>query len=89
MILRKKSIVLVRMEITVLEILGMPLECQFTILSKKYKGINLYAQPERNDRNGVVPDKIQLEFAQRYIYSGCYRAETWEEYCKRKGKIWN
>lgn len=56
---------------------------------KKYKGINLYAQPERNDRNGVVPDKMQLEFAQRYIYSGCYRTETWEEYCKRKGKIWN
>lgn len=35
---------------------------------KKYKGINLYAQPERNERLGVVPNKMQLEFAQRYIY---------------------
>lgn len=52
---------------------------------KKYKGINLYAQPERNERLGVIPNKMQLEFAQRYIYSGCYRQETWEEYCRRKG----
>ena len=51
---------------------------------KKYKGINLYAQPERNERLGVIPNKMQLEFAQRYIYGGCYRTETWEEYCKRK-----
>lgn len=51
---------------------------------KKYKGINLYAQAERNDRLGVIPNKLQLEFAQRYIYGGCYRTETWEEYCKRK-----
>lgn len=52
---------------------------------KKYKGINLYAQPERNERLGVIPNKLQLEFAQRYIYGGCYRTETWEEYCSRKG----
>ena len=51
---------------------------------KPYKGINLYAQPERNERLGVVPNKMQLEFAQRYIYGGCYRTETWEEYCRRK-----
>ena len=52
---------------------------------KKYKGINLYAQPERNERLGVIPNKMQLEFAQRYIYGGCYRTETWEEYCRRRG----
>jgi len=51
---------------------------------KRYRGINLYAQPERNGRLGISPGKMQMEFAQRYIYSGCYRKETWEEYCRRK-----
>lgn len=52
---------------------------------KAYKGINLYAQAERNERIGIMPNAEQLEFQQRYIYSGCYRTETWQEYCKRKG----
>lgn len=51
---------------------------------KCYKGINLYAQAERNEQMGIMPNQDQLEFAQRYIYSGCYRMETWKEYCKRK-----
>lgn len=52
---------------------------------KSYKGINLYAQSERNERLGITPDAAQLEFQQRYIYGGSYRTETWEEYCyKRK-----
>lgn len=51
---------------------------------KVYKGINLYAQAERNERLGVLPNKMQLEFQQRYVYGGSYRKETWEEYCKRK-----
>lgn len=51
---------------------------------KKYNGINLYAQAERNERLGVIPNKLQLEFAQRYIYGGCYRTEPWEYYCRRK-----
>lgn len=51
---------------------------------KKYKGINLYAQAERNERLGIIPNAAQLEFQQRYVYGGCYRTETWEEYCKRK-----
>ena len=51
---------------------------------REYKGINLYAQAERNERLGVIPNKMQLEFAQRYVYSGCYRTETWEGYCNRK-----
>lgn len=51
---------------------------------KKYKGINLYAQAERNERLGIIPNAAQMEFQQRYIYSGCYRTETWQEYCKRR-----
>lgn len=50
---------------------------------KGYKAINLYAQAERNERLGVVPNEGQLEFAQRYIYSGSYRVETWAKYCNR------
>lgn len=52
---------------------------------KKYKAINLYAQAERNERMGIIPNKLQLEFQNRYIYGGSYRNETWEEYCGRKG----
>lgn len=52
---------------------------------KGYKAINLYAQPERNERLGIRPNAGQLEFAQRYIYGGNYRGETWEEYCLRRG----
>lgn len=52
---------------------------------KKYVGINLYAQAERNERMGIAPNELQLEFQQRYMYSGCYRKETWEHYLKRKG----
>lgn len=51
---------------------------------KKYTAINLYAQAERNDRMGIIPNRLQLEFQQRYIYGGCFRRETWDEYCKRK-----
>ncbi|RKI90457.1 radical SAM protein [Parablautia intestinalis] len=54
---------------------------------KKYKGISLYAQAERNERLGILPNRMQLEFQQRYVYGGCYRKETWKEYCKRKGLI--
>lgn len=53
---------------------------------KQLKGINLYAQAERNVRKGIVPNKEQLEFAQRYVYSGKYRSETWQEYCQRKNE---
>lgn len=51
---------------------------------KQFHGINIYAQAERNERMGIMPNKAQLEFSQRYIYSGRYRAETWNEYCERK-----
>lgn len=51
---------------------------------KGYKAINLYAQAERNQRLGIMPNAAQLEFQQRYVYGGCYRAETWGEYCRRR-----
>ena len=50
---------------------------------KKHKNINLYAQAERNERMGIIPNKAQLDFQQRYVYSGKFRQETWEEYCNR------
>lgn len=56
---------------------------------KGYKAINLYAQAERNERLGILPNKAQLEFQQRYVYGGCYRGETWPEYCQRKGFRYN
>lgn len=45
--------------------------------------INIYAQAERNELLGIKPNKLQLEFAQRYVYGRCYKKETWNEYCKR------
>lgn len=55
---------------------------------KGYRGINLYAQAERNERLGILPDRAQLEFQQRYMYGGSYRRETWMEYCGRKAFRW-
>ena len=52
---------------------------------KGYKAINLYAQAERNERLGIMPNAAQLEFQQRYIYGGSYRTETWTKYCIRRG----
>jgi len=51
---------------------------------KKLKGISLYAQAERNPSKGILPNKAQLEFAQRYVYGRLYKRETWTEYCSRK-----
>ncbi len=34
---------------------------------KKFRGITIYAQAERNERIGIMPNKLQLKFAQRYI----------------------
>lgn len=56
---------------------------------KEYRAINLYAQAERNERLGIIPNKKQLEFQNRYIYGGSYRNETWKEYCERRGMKWN
>jgi hypothetical protein len=51
---------------------------------KHLKNITIYAQAERNERMGIVPNKLQLEFAQRYVYSGKFRKETWDEYVANK-----
>ena len=51
---------------------------------KKLGGITIYAQAERNSRLGIVPNREQLEFAQRYIYGGSWRQETWLEYCQKR-----
>lgn len=50
---------------------------------KSFPGINIYAQAERNSSMGIFPNKLQLEFAQRYIYGGFYRTHTWNQYLKR------
>lgn len=54
-------------------------------LNKINKNIHIYAQAERNEKKGIIPNKMQLEFAQRYVYGRSYRRENWEQYCKRRG----
>lgn len=49
------------------------------------KSFSLYAQAERN--KGIVPDRLQLEFAQRYVYGKCYKKENFKQYCDRHGMI--
>ena len=51
---------------------------------KKHKGIRLYAQAERNERMGIIPNKAQLEFANRYVYGGSFRKENWKEYVNKR-----
>jgi len=50
---------------------------------KKLGPVTIYAQAERNERQGIVPNKLQLEFAQRYVYGGRFRQESWEQYLER------
>lgn len=55
---------------------------------KKHETLTIYAQAERNESKGIVPNEIQKEFAQRYIFKGIYRKETWHEYqAKRKNNL--
>lgn len=49
---------------------------------KRLSGLNIYAQAERNEKLGIRPNQMQLEFAQRYVYSGRYRTKTWTEYLR-------
>ena len=58
-------------------------EERLRVLTSIYKNFNVYAQPERNEPKGIIPDKMQLEFAQRYVYSRCYKNETWRQYLER------
>jgi hypothetical protein len=50
---------------------------------KRLKGISLYAQPERNPRKGIMPNALQKEFSQRFVYGRCYLKESWPEYLNR------
>jgi len=54
-------------------------------LLKQHKKITIYAQAERNPSKGITPSRAQLEFAQRYVYGGAYRKETWSIYNQRRG----
>jgi len=63
------------------------LDAAFRVQSlQEIPNISLYAQAERNASKGIIPNKAQLEFAQRYIYGRIYRKETWREYCQRGAK---
>lgn len=50
-------------------------------------GVVIYAQAEQNKTLGIIPNKLQKEFAQRYVYGRSYKKETWFEYCERLGLI--
>lgn len=54
---------------------------------KRLGNITIYAQAERNERQGIMPNKMQLEFAQRYVYSGRYRLESWAQYLERHKEL--
>lgn len=54
---------------------------------KTLRGITIYAQAERNESMGITPNKLQREFASRYVYGGKFRSMTWTEYAKGKGLI--
>lgn len=54
---------------------------------KTLKGITIYAQAERNERLGIKPNKLQLEFAQRYIYGGSFRKKSWSEYVQERNLL--
>jgi len=51
---------------------------------KRLTGIRLYAQAERNERKGIIPNPIQKEFAGRYIYGRTYNNESWPEYLEKR-----
>lgn len=52
---------------------------------RELHNVSLYAQAERNEAKGIIPNRAQLEFAQRYVYGRCYKRETWRAYCGRYG----
>lgn len=54
---------------------------------KPLRGLTIYAQPERNESMGITPNKLQREFAHRYIYSGKFRSVTWNDYARDMGLI--
>lgn len=62
-------------------------EYRVRTLHSMFKSINIYAQAERNEGKGIIPNKMQLTFAQKYVYSRIYKKETWDCYCARHGLL--
>ncbi len=54
---------------------------------KKLRGITIYAQAERKLDGESKPNALQMEFCQRYVYSGKFRSVSWSEYAKERGLI--
>lgn len=54
---------------------------------KKLQGITIYAQAERKLDGESKPNALQMEFCQRYVYSGKFRSVSWSEYAKERGLI--
>lgn len=54
---------------------------------KKLRGITIYAQAERKLDRVSKPNALQMEFCQRYVYSGKFRSVSWSEYAKERGLI--
>jgi hypothetical protein len=50
---------------------------------KQLRGISIYAQAEQNPARGITPDRVQKEFARRYVYGNYYKKESWPEFCRR------
>jgi hypothetical protein len=48
------------------------------------KSITLFAQAERNDWKDIIPNKVQVEFATRYVYGGSWRKENFFDYCEKR-----
>jgi len=51
------------------------------------KNINLFAQPERNESKGIIPNRAQNRFALKYVGGRCFRKENWREYYERSNLI--
>lgn len=54
---------------------------------KKLKGINIFAQAERNESLGITPNKEQRTFVNRFMFGRCYKKGTWEEYLERTNTV--
>lgn len=51
---------------------------------KHLTGLNIFAQAERNDCMGIMPNKAQKHFALRFVGGRCHKKETWAEHLVRR-----
>lgn len=47
-------------------------------------GITIYAQPEKNPTQGIMPEHWQNVMAQKYVYAGSWRKESWWDYIRER-----